>query len=670
MSTMPASPWSTTQSMDDDNDWDSADGGFSTKFRKKQQKQNGQMMMQKPSPSMEAETWLSTGRHFSPVAVIVTPPTSVINVTHRKQQRKHAAVTVESSTPESDAIPMSYVNTIISAFGPDADLYHDVLDIPRHCSLRETRIAYFRRGRQVLAEHSMIPQPYQTAASVGGNVSAMAKLRFQAVSMAYEILTNDKWKNAYHTHGLQPEYVSVNVIHVTPTTTTTTPPTTPLLRRSSSMDSTRRKSHHAVRWNEEVEELVFNQHPSELSKRVDDNTNEEDGNSSRKKKKGRKKKRAVIETEELRSHLEHLDREAERDFVSDFLDDLESSFDDLLSLGSKKSISHDLEAEEGNDNDNYKDDNDEKERTPNTRILQSNSANKKKQATPGTIRAHRATETDHPKQPIPSQRSEPPRQGRNKLERKESNNVQVVPANDNHVKQLTYDFPEIFIDQKTTRRVKDDGNSTVATSDSVSTLSASIVDKRVAMNTSRGASRPYNLDRLSEIDDDFNTTNVPISPNPSPQKLSNKHDNQSVATAEDDFDDSCDAVQAVESWCGPDDMDDLTTIKDSVNKKFKNREPRDETVSTSTGGTTPMKDESQEEDTYAQYRHFHIHLMTYLNSLTVDLGAWGTAIVPTSLMEAIMLSEEDLDGMIDILRTEMDLIPDDFDALEEIEEIM
>ena len=616
---------------------------------------------------MEAETWLSTGRHQSPVAVIVTPPTKSISFPQSKQ-RQHAAVTVESSTPESDAIPMSYVNTIVSAFGPDADLYHDVLDIPRHCSLRDTRIAYFRRGRQVLAEHSVIPQPYQTAASVGGNVSALAKLRFQAVSMAYEILTNDKWKTAYHTHGLQPENISVNIIHVTPTTATTT---TPLLRRSSSMDSTRRKSHHAVRWNEEVEELVFNQHPSELSKRVDDNNNEEDGNSSRKKKKGRKKKRAVIETEELRSHLEHLDREAERHFVSDFLDDLETSFDDLLSLGSKKSVSHDFQAEEGNDYDNDEE-KDQMERTPNKRVLQNNSTNSRKTSSTGTLRSRRAAESDHPKQPIPSQRTESPRHEQNKVERKQNKKNSVVTANDHHVKQLTYEFPEIFIDKGMTHKVKDDGNSTVVTSDSVSTLSASIVDKRVAMNTSRGAPRPSNLDRLPDVDDHVNTSNDSIIQNPSTQKSSSKHDNRSVATTDDDFDNPCDAIQAVESWCGPDDMDDLTTTKGTVNNigPFKSREIREETVSTSTGGTTPRKEENLNEDSYAQYHHFHIHLMTYLNSLTVDLGTWGTAIVPTSLMDAIMLSEEDLDGMLDILRTEMNLIPDDFDALDEIEELL
>lgn len=113
--------------------------------------------------------------------------------------RSVASASNASQATLAAKIPSSHVNIITSAYGKHADIYRDILQIPPSMtSEREIRIAYFRRGRQVLAE-----KPDETA-TLGGNinVSQMAKMKFQAVSMAYEILCNKSWKESYDMYGL------------------------------------------------------------------------------------------------------------------------------------------------------------------------------------------------------------------------------------------------------------------------------------------------------------------------------------------------------------------------------------------------------------------------------------------------------------------------------------
>ena len=119
------------------------------------------------------------------------------------------------------------------------------------------------------------------------------------------------------------------------------------LRRSSSNGSLRsRRTHTGVRWNEEVEELVFNLDPEE-------NKNRKKGKKKKKKSKGKhKKKRIAVETDvDLETHLEQLDKEAEQNFVHDFLDDLEQSIEQLLSSSFGADDDKSSESDEEKDKD-------------------------------------------------------------------------------------------------------------------------------------------------------------------------------------------------------------------------------------------------------------------------------------------------------------------------------
>ena len=124
-----------------------------------------------------------------PAPAVVTPDKSPISPTS-----SHVA------SREEVEIPESYVSTIFKGFGQDVDLYRDVLQVSRFAADREIRIAYFRRGREILSEGGF--QDWNQAATVG-DVSSIVRTRFQAVSMAYEILTTPGWKQYYLNHGLE-----------------------------------------------------------------------------------------------------------------------------------------------------------------------------------------------------------------------------------------------------------------------------------------------------------------------------------------------------------------------------------------------------------------------------------------------------------------------------------
>jgi curved DNA-binding protein CbpA len=216
---------------------------------------------------------------------------------------------------ELSIIPDLYIETITTGFGESPDLFRDVLRVAPTATDREIRIAYFRRGREVLAEGGV--RGLDQAATVG-DVSNLCRARFQAVSMAYEIVSNPAWKEYYLQHGLiilreidgdgdgdgqsvdSNDPVKGSAASLPPTTTTTT-------------------TRPAVRWNDHVEELVFDREPEEL-KVV-------------KRKKKKNKTRIVVESEQLDKHLEELDKEAEQHFVADFWDSLEESLDGLLKMG-------------------------------------------------------------------------------------------------------------------------------------------------------------------------------------------------------------------------------------------------------------------------------------------------------------------------------------------------
>lgn len=199
----------------------------------------------------------------------------------------------EDDTP----IPQQYIDTIIRGFGPHADIYRDVLQISPDASPRELRICYFRRGREVLTEAGL---QGSEGFSSGNHIPDRAKTRFEAVSMSYEILCKPAWRDIYLREGLQSA-------------------------SPKSSDSVAQLGRPSVRWNEQVEELLYERVPEEI--RVQ---------SANKKKKKNRKTRIVIEKgeEELDEHLAKFDAEAESHFVDDFFDSLEESLDGLLKFAS------------------------------------------------------------------------------------------------------------------------------------------------------------------------------------------------------------------------------------------------------------------------------------------------------------------------------------------------
>lgn len=108
--------------------------------------------------------------------------------------------------PSPTPFPASYRPCLERAFGEHVDLYRDVLQVERTASDHRVRIAYFKRGRQVLSpttvleNHSSSTRHQQQPTFA--ELSLAAKNRFQAVSMAYEILSNPTWRAFYDQYGL------------------------------------------------------------------------------------------------------------------------------------------------------------------------------------------------------------------------------------------------------------------------------------------------------------------------------------------------------------------------------------------------------------------------------------------------------------------------------------
>ena len=209
---------------------------------------------------------------------------------------------------EISKIPVVYVDTILEGFGPsEPDLYRDVLRVDPSASVRQIRIAYFRRGREILAEGGI--RGLGDAASMKG-VSKLVCTRFEAISMAYEIVSNPSWKAYYLENGLV--CGNDSKCHVYGRSVGTNEPTI----RGMVLPK------QAVRWNENVEELVFDREP-------------EGGIKPRKRKSRKTKVKIMFDTTQLDKQLKQLDEEAEQQFVSEFGDTLEESVDGLLMMASR-----------------------------------------------------------------------------------------------------------------------------------------------------------------------------------------------------------------------------------------------------------------------------------------------------------------------------------------------
>ena len=233
------------------------------------------------------------GENF-PQKVMSGAPRTILQKTSKYNNSKPTLVSPEKNSSDHP-IPGVYVDTIIRGFGPHADLFQDVLHMPQTATDREIRIAYFRRGREILAEGGV--RGLDEAASMN-DVSNVVRTRFQAVSMAYEIVSNPSWRESYLKHGLV--YHSHRSVE----------------EDCVSVDAPRASS---VRWKENVEELVYEQHPEEAIE-------------TKKKKKRKNRIRVMVDTSRLDQHLETLDKEAEQSFIPDFWDSLEESLDGLIKM--------------------------------------------------------------------------------------------------------------------------------------------------------------------------------------------------------------------------------------------------------------------------------------------------------------------------------------------------
>jgi curved DNA-binding protein CbpA len=189
----------------------------------------------------------------------------------RTRTRRTASPATTRALPEATGLPRAHVTAIRHCFGQSCNIYKNVLQVGRTANERQLRIAYFRRGRNVLAEH---PDAGGATNSNGQldkkllkTLSAEVKERFQAVSLAYELLNNKEWKALYDAHGWE-----APLVDGPPMSRSVTPPrrsTPPILRPAVGTPDERRSrsAGRGIRWSNQVEELVFRPDPEELQAR-------------------------------------------------------------------------------------------------------------------------------------------------------------------------------------------------------------------------------------------------------------------------------------------------------------------------------------------------------------------------------------------------------------------
>lgn len=158
-------------------------------------------------------------------------------------------------------IPVSHISALQAVYGDQVNLYRDVLKVRPNATERQIRIAYFREGRMILT---------------GQELSPASKRRFEAISVAYEILS--QWRETYDTSdgdwskllALSPVAVAETeplLSHRTPAqaVSSSAPPSEKVGDKKPSVVSKRRGIH----WNENVEELLYEKDPKEANLKQD-----------------------------------------------------------------------------------------------------------------------------------------------------------------------------------------------------------------------------------------------------------------------------------------------------------------------------------------------------------------------------------------------------------------
>lgn len=204
-----------------------------------------------------------------------------------------------ANSANDDNRPLLDLSLIYSSYGEGASLYN-VLCVTPDADAADIRKAYLRQGRKTLLEYGIAHQNDRGECSFSTSdtpqkledVPKVARRQFQAISIAYEILSTPELRSDYDEFGVVREQSSpqTDVSH-------------PGHRRS--------RSGNSVRWRSYVEEkIIHDAHPDEHNHR-----------------KRRDEVSAVLGENEgwLESHLQRLDDEAQMFFNGDILDELDES---------------------------------------------------------------------------------------------------------------------------------------------------------------------------------------------------------------------------------------------------------------------------------------------------------------------------------------------------------
>ena len=330
---------------------------------------------------------------------IATPSTMAespaMSITFQSEQQS-------ANSPYDEAAPLATTTTttttamsiVYQAYGPTADLYRDVLRIESTATDREIRMAYFRRGRQVLKEPDGIGvcEGAGAVGSIGAAdhhhhqqdggaagpmsmaaVSQRSKLQFQAVSAAFDILSDPELKREYDASGTVQPPLGMDPDNTAaphaPETTVVTGTSLFLrsrstegslksslngrygLQRNRSCNSSTGSSKRGIRWSNSVEELVIENDCASIASRrswkcggsldgVDDGGDAAVGTAPGKNIDGGDDDNlSVVSIESAASSvketLRRLDESAETFTRKEFLDELETSVNTLLDAASR-----------------------------------------------------------------------------------------------------------------------------------------------------------------------------------------------------------------------------------------------------------------------------------------------------------------------------------------------
>ena len=352
------------------------------------------------TPEVRQQPTVNHGGKILPIddesnADIATPSTvdesPVMSITVQSEQQS-ANSPYDEAPPTAATATTTAMSIVYQAYGPTADLYRDVLRIEPTATDREIRTAYFRRGRQVLKEPDGdgVQEGFGAVRSMGATeqrqdgggaagpmsmaaVSQRSKLQFQAVSAAFDILSDPDLKWQYDASGtVQPTLAmedadnNVDTSHA-PSTTPVVTGTSLFLRsrstegslksslngrsglqRNRSCNSSTGSSKRGIRWSNSVEELVIENDCASIASRRSwkcggSLDGVEDGGDAAGGKNGDggvdDDNLSVVSIESAASSvketLRRLDESAETFTRKEFLDELETSVNNLLGAASR-----------------------------------------------------------------------------------------------------------------------------------------------------------------------------------------------------------------------------------------------------------------------------------------------------------------------------------------------